>query len=80
MNVIPPRIPPKHKSGRLYQQIALGPQFQIVLTRALIALGAGIPATFVVIALLLAAVALLAGYIPGRRAARIDPMISLRAE
>jgi len=38
------------------------------------------PVTFGGIAILLTAVALLASYIPARRAARIDPMISLRCE
>ena len=37
------------------------------------------PATFAGIVLLLAVVASVAGYIPARRASRIDPMIALRS-
>jgi putative ABC transport system permease protein len=38
------------------------------------------PLTFVGISVLLALIALLASYIPAQRAARIDPMVSLRCD
>jgi predicted permease len=51
-----------------------------LVRRMLFGVQATDPLTFAAIALLLALVALLASYIPARRAAGIDPMISLRCE
>jgi predicted permease len=64
--------------------VAVGLGVALVLTRILRGLLFEItptdPATFVSAALLLGTVALLACYLPARRAARIDPMVALRHE
>jgi len=63
---------------------ALGVASALALTRLMASLLFGIsptdPATFVLTALLLPAVAVLASFVPARRATRVDPMIALRAE
>jgi predicted permease len=51
-----------------------------VLSTLLYEIGADDPATFGSVSLILAIVALLACYIPARRATRVDPMVALRCE
>lgn len=64
--------------------VALGLAGAYMLTRVLSNLVYGIsvtdPATFISMSLLLIAVALVASYIPARRAVKVDPIIALRAE
>jgi len=64
--------------------LAIGLAGAFVLTRLIRSLLFGVqptdPVTFVGISVLLAFIALLASYIPAQRAARIDPMVSLRCD
>ncbi|HKH73009.1 MAG TPA: ABC transporter permease [Vicinamibacterales bacterium] len=64
--------------------IALGIGVAVVLTRVMASFLFGVgpvdPITYAVVSVVLAAVALLATYLPARRASQVDPVIALRAE
>jgi predicted permease len=67
--------------------LAIGIVTALILTRLLSSfstllygVGTGDPVTFVAVSLMLAIVAILACYIPARRAMRVDPMVALRYE
>jgi len=64
--------------------IAIGFAGSLAITRTLQSLLFGVtatdPVTFVAVILLLVTTALLACYIPARRAAKVDPMVALRCE
>jgi predicted permease len=64
--------------------LVLGVMTSLALGRLVVSLLFGVTATdvatYVWVSMVLAAVALLAAYIPARRASRVDPMVALRSE
>ncbi|MGH9734479.1 MAG: ABC transporter permease [Candidatus Acidiferrales bacterium] len=64
--------------------IAVGVALSLVVSRLISSLLFGVtaadPLTFICVSAMLAAVALLASYVPARRATRVDPVVALRHE
>ena len=64
--------------------VAIGLAGAFVITQFMSSMLYGVkamdPTTFIGVAIILALVALVASYIPARRATRVDPMIALRYE
>jgi ABC-type antimicrobial peptide transport system permease subunit len=64
--------------------VAIGAVGAAALTRTMRSLLFGVsatdPLTFAAVALLLAAAAIVASYLPARRATRVDPLVALRSE
>ena len=64
--------------------VALGAVLALILTRFITTSLYGVkptdPLTYVIVAITLTAIALLACFIPARRAVKVDPMVALRHE
>jgi predicted permease len=76
-----------HELKLVLSGIAIGTICALILTRTLrsfshllYGIGSQDPLTFATVSIVLIAVAALAGYIPARRAAKVDPMVALRYE